>query len=181
MTDPLIVQYMTRLFLEPNQLQRYSPAQVAQGIWFLIGESSPGKTAYAFLNQDVAIHERLSGIQSMGNFFRIFVAPLTSGPADTEDNPLHIACWMWWDIFPTYDGKSSGEAELQSTCMNTMKEILKLSSELCQLSALHGLNHWHPRHPHEVEQTIDIFLHETTDLTPRVLEYARIARAGAAQ
>jgi hypothetical protein len=62
-----------------------------------------------------------------------------------------------------------------------MTEILKLSSDLCRLSALHGLNHWHERHADQVEQIVDNFLNETTDLTPRVLEYATIARVGKAQ
>ncbi len=36
--DSVAVEYMTRLFLSPDRLERYPLEQVAQGIWFLIGE-----------------------------------------------------------------------------------------------------------------------------------------------
>jgi hypothetical protein len=39
LTDALTVRYLTRVFLEPELLKRYSLEQVAQGIWFLIGEA----------------------------------------------------------------------------------------------------------------------------------------------
>jgi hypothetical protein len=42
LTDALIVRYMTRLFLEPGVLRSYSLDQVEQGLWFLLGEASPG-------------------------------------------------------------------------------------------------------------------------------------------
>ena len=89
---------------------------------------------------------------------------------------------MWWDIFLTYGGaRNTGETEIDSAFLDTMAEILTLEPELCRLSALHGLNHWHEYHPERVEQIVDAFLRETEDLTPRVLEYAHTARAGMAQ
>jgi hypothetical protein len=178
--DALAVEYMTRLFSEPHHLQRYSLAQVAQGIWFLIGEASPGKTAYTLINRDVALKERIVCIQSMINFFRLFVDPATKGVADTKYDPFHIACFMWWDIFPTYGGGQSAEEEIHAACLNAMAEILTLPSEVCRLNALHGLNHWHASHAEQVEQIVDAFLRDATALTPRVLDYARTARAGEA-
>lgn len=181
LTDALAVEYMKRVFSEPHHLQRYSLAQVAQGIWFLIGESSPGKTAYTLINRDVALQERIVCIHSMINFFRLFVCPATQGVADTKSDPFHIACYMWWDIFPTYGNQGVAEPEVLVACLDAMAEILILSSEVCRLSALHGLNHWHRYHAEQVEEVVDTFLRDTADLTPRIREYAAIARAGEAQ
>lgn len=181
MTDVLTVEYMTRLFLAPHQLERYSHEQVAQGIWFLMGESSPGRSAYALLNSDVALDERISCVQAVTNFFGKFVAPAAQGAADTHNNPFHIACCMWWDIFPTYGGPNAGEPELHSACLDAMSEILLLSSEVCRLSALHGLNHWHLYHSNRVEAIVDSFLQKTTGLTPRIIDYAATARSGVGQ
>ena len=61
-----------------------------------------------------------------------------------------------------------------------MAEILSIRSELCQLSALHGLNHWHPSYGEKVEEIVGTFLQKTPGLTPRIIEYAGKARVGRA-
>jgi hypothetical protein len=180
MSDSLTVEYMTRLFSDSHVLQRYSHEQVAQGIWFLVGESSPGKIAYALLNPDVDLDQRIGCLHAVTNFFETFVVPL-GRVADTENNPLHIACYMWWDIFPTDDGQNFAESELHAACLKVMAEILSLPSELCQLSALHGLNHWHSYHAERVEEIVAAFLNRTAGLSTRILQYAALAGSGTAQ
>lgn len=178
--DSLAVEYMSRLFLNPDRLKGYSLEQVAQGIWFLIGESSPGQLAHTLLKPDIPVQQRVGCVDAMKNFFRVFVAPLASGTADEQNNPFHIACYMWWDIFPTYGNPNIGEGDLHKACLESMAAILRMRSELCQLSALHGLNHWHLHHAEEVESIVDSFLHETSGLTPRIVDYAATARSGRA-
>ena len=85
---------------------------------------------------------------------------------------------MWWDIFPTYGNPNVGEADLHRACIKTMEAMLTMPSELCQLSALHGLNHWHLHHAEEVEPIVDVFLQKGSGLTPRIVEYAATARSG---
>lgn len=170
MTDGLTVEYMTRLFRDPRALEHYSDKQVAQAIWFLIGESSPGRSAYALLNRDVEIHARVRCVESMKNFFGTFVTQKALGAADTKHNDLHISLYMWWDIFPTYGGPNTGDSELHDACLKVMSEILSVPNELCQLSGLHGLNHWHVHHRNRVEQIVDSFLKDTTKLTPLVIQ-----------
>ena len=178
--DTLTVEYMTRLFSAPQLLSGYSHVQVAQGLWFLIGESSPGKSAYAILNRDVALRERIDCVRAMANFFSQFVATIAPGAANTQSDPLQIACWMWWDILPTYGGDAV-EPELHDACLDTMSAILSLSPELCHLSALHGLNHWYANDPERVQAIVDSFLNRAANLTPRVVQYAARARAGVGQ
>jgi hypothetical protein len=182
LSDSVAVEYMTRLFLGPDRLERYSLEQVAQGIWFLIGESSPGQSAYTLLKSNVPLQQRVSCVEAMTNFFRVFVAPAAPGAADERKNPFHVACYMWWDIFPTYgDDPNPGEANLHDACLNAMAAILTIPSELCQLSALHGLNHWHLHHAERVETIVDAFLQKTSGVTSRMVEYAALARSGRAQ
>lgn len=178
----VVVEYMTRLFLGPDRLERYSLEQIAQGIWFLIGESSPGQSAYTLLKSNAPLQQRIGCVDAMTNFFRVFVAPAAPGTADEANNPLHKACYMWWDIFPTRgDDPSPGEANLHDACLNAMAAILRIPCELCQLSALHGLNHWHLHHAEKVESIVDAFLQNSSGLTSRMVEYAAIARSGRAQ
>ena len=177
--DSLTVEYMTHLFLAPDCLHRYSLEQVAQGIWFLIGESSPAQSAHILLKSDVPLQQRIGCVDAMTNFFRAFVALASQGMADEQRNPFHTAVYMWWDIFPTYGNPSNGGNPLDCACLNTMAAVLKVPSELCQLSALHGLNHWHLHYPDKVETIVDEFL-KTNGLTPRIVEYAATARSGCA-
>ena len=87
---------------------------------------------------------------------------------------------MWWDIFPTWGGAQSGEPDVHDACLTAMAQTLKLPSEVCRLSALHGLNHWHLHHADRVRRTIDAFLSETADASARVRQYAAVARNGVA-
>jgi hypothetical protein len=181
MSDTLAVSYLAQLFSDAQFLKNYSLAQVGQGIWFLIGESSPGEQAHALLRPEVALTERTSCVRAMARFFRNFVAPMAPGTADVKFDPFHIACYMWWDIFPTYGRPQAGEPELHAACLNSMSEVLDVRSELCQLSALHGLNHWHTHYPDQVTTIIDAFLAAERNVSSRIRQYALNAREGLCQ
>ena len=180
LTDTLTVRYLTQLFREPGCLAAYSLDQVAQAIWFLIGEASPAQPAHALFNRELSFADRAACLRAIADFFRLFVAPAAPGPARDDEDPFHIACYMWWDVFPTWGGPG-GEPELQRVCLDVMRDVLAVPSELCQLSALHGLNHWHLHHAPEVERIVDAFLARAPDATPRIRDYAAIARSGCAQ
>src|ERR1700728_3857630 len=64
LTDILIVRYMTRLFLGSKVLKRYALDQVEQGLWFLIGESSPGRSSEALLRRRAVLSDRVACIHS---------------------------------------------------------------------------------------------------------------------
>jgi hypothetical protein len=184
MTDAITVKHMTRLFLEPDCLNVYSIEQVAEGIWFLIGGSSPCKASCALLSPAAPLSDRVACIAAIANFFRSYVVPATTGPADTDSNPFHLACYMWWHIFPlspTHVDIEGIEPELHITCLKVLGEVLDLPSEVCQLSALHGLNHWHGLYPAQVEGVIDAFLGSAGDAASGIREYAAKARAGLCQ
>lgn len=181
LSDALTVNYLTRLFLNPEPLNAYSLEQVAQGIWFLIGESSPAQPSYTLLRPEVDLNDRTTCIHSMSQFFRSFVAPAAPGTAEIDADPFHVACYMWWDIFPSWGGEKSGEPAIHQACLEVMTEVLLLPAELCHISALHGLNHWHLHHAAETERIIDNFLARSSTITSRVREYAMHARKGICQ
>ena len=184
LSEAVTVSYLTRLFLEPNHLKPYSLPQVAQGIWFLIGGSSPSKACYGLINPGIALGERVPCIRAMAEFFRNFVAPATHGPAETDSDPFHGACYMWWDILPFRPWRGEpleGEPDVHNACVNAMTEILQLPSDVCRISALHGLNHWQEHYTEQVERVIDSFLRNATEIVPRIREYAMQARAGLCQ
>jgi hypothetical protein len=103
LTDALIVRYMTRLFLAPVSLKSYSLDQVEQGLWFLIGESSPGHSSETILRRGSILAERVACIHAMSSFFRSFVLAVTPSHYDPneEHNVSAVKCvsYMWWDIF----------------------------------------------------------------------------------
>jgi len=154
---------------------------VAQGIWFLIGESSPAAPSHNLLDGSISLDRRVTCIRSIAGFFRDFVAAAAPATADIDSNRFHIACYMWWDIFPTWGSGEGAAPQIDEACLAVMTEVLKVPSELCQLSALHGLNHWHLNHRAYVERTVDAFLAGSDVVTPRIREYAAIARNGCAQ
>lgn len=177
-SDSQTISFLTRLFGNPSPARSYSLEQVGQAIWFLIGDSSPAAIAHMLLSSDTPLERRIACINAMAVFFRDFVDPSAPGAAEEDSNPFHVACYMWWDIFPSWGGSQAGEPALHAACLDTMADILQLPSELCQLSALHGLNHWRLHYASRVEQIIDTFLFESGQLTPRIRDYATAARSG---
>jgi hypothetical protein len=105
LTDTFIVRYMTRLFLHPEVLDSYSLDQVEQGLWFLIGESSPGHSSEALLRRESMLSERVACIHAISSFFRNFVVAVTDAEYDPKGNcreSIKCVCYMWWDIFPMH-------------------------------------------------------------------------------
>jgi len=173
------VDYLTRLYDRPCVLQPYTLEQVAEAIWFLVGDS-PVQPSHAIIDPSVPLAARVRCVAAVATFFREFVGPAAPGPARPDDDAFHTACYMWWDLFPTWGGPGA-EPELQQACLRTMAETIEVRSELCQLAALHGLNHWALHHRPDVERTIDAFLASTADVSPFIRQYAAAARSGCAQ
>jgi hypothetical protein len=177
-TSTLAVAHLTRLLRGPHVLALYSPDQVAQAIWFLLSESSPIDVSDTFFDPGVSTESRLECIRAMGHFFGHFVAVVAPG-ADNADDEFQTACFMWWDIFPVWRDQRA-EPSVTRACLEVMRESLELPSDLCQLSALHGLNHWHRQYGREADSIVDAFLQNASP-SAKVREYAAVARVGGSQ
>jgi hypothetical protein len=102
LTDALIVEYMTRLFLEPGVLRSYSLDQVERGLWFLLSESAPGCSSESLLRREAALLDRVACIHAMSSFFRNFILAVAPSQFDRHAPTIGVtgAAYMWWDIFP---------------------------------------------------------------------------------
>jgi hypothetical protein len=107
--DPeLAVAYLTRLFESPEVLlDRFRHDQIDRGLWFLAGESGH---LGPLLAEGVAWEDRRRGLLAIEGLYARLFAPvctdhlghLDRGPEAPD--PLNSACYMWWDLFPTWGG-----------------------------------------------------------------------------
>ncbi len=181
----LTVEYVTRLFESPERLlQDYSPDQLEQGLWYLGGEGQP--FMQALLDESVPWSVRERGLLSIQVFYEKFFAVACSDELGhlcrTTFTPINRACYMWWDLFPSYGNPFDPSRQQEDrTVLQVMKGILSLDSEACRESAIHGLGHWHLHYPEEVQQIVDEFLGRDPVLSTALRGYAMAARSGCVQ
>jgi hypothetical protein len=187
-SSPLVlVRHMTKLFSEFGRIaNRYSPAQVDQAVWGILGENL---RLYEFLfDVSIPLNDRLGCIRSMYHVYSDFVVKSQAEP-DSELSGF----WMWWDLLlhgfwtpprPFVEGTYTGDAsELDSesriildVLFETLNRILHLPHRETQRCALHGLGHLHHPAVHDtVQQYIDA---SKSDLS---LEWLKQCRDGSVQ
>ena len=181
--DPLTtVRYMTCLFESSERLlQDYSREQLEQGLWYLAAEGGP--FIHDLLDKDVPWPVRERGLQSIRVFYEKFFAVACTDDlghlCKTTLIPVNGACYMWWDIFPSYGHpEDPSRHDEDQTVLNVMRSILDLPSEACRESALHGLGHWQLNYPEVVRQIIDKFLETHPEISPPLRKYALAAQMG---
>jgi len=132
LADTLIVQYMTRLFGEPEILKPYSLDQVEQGLWFLVGDASPGGSSKTLLRREAALLDRVACIHAMSSFFRNFVLAVTPGDFDPSAPAIGVegAAYMWWDIFPMRSYMRSHVPPARTATLLSQLEKFELGAEL---------------------------------------------------
>lgn len=177
----LALDYLTRLFEKSGHLLRsYSDAQVNQGLSFLIGTESDHLRC--LMDPNVSWSIRLRCIRSILRLFELFASrcsPHLSHLNEPGANPLNSICYMFWDILPLHgqpDSPSFGE--LDRSLLTVMTEILRLPSDACRESGLHGLGHWQLNYPKVVDESIRSFLAENAAIRPELRRYAENARRG---
>jgi hypothetical protein len=177
----LMVEYLTRLFtVSGTILADYTDAQVNQTLWFLMGEGSDG--AFALFDEAVPWAARRSCLLAISKVFSDCFLPRCSSSLSHRDepgSPLNSICYMWWDLFPTWGSPGdAGRADLDVLVLDLLQRILDLPSDACRESALHGLGHWMPHYPQQVEAIVDAWLRRQTALRPELRDYALAARSG---
>jgi len=178
------LSYLTRLFKESGELdQRYSRAQIDQGLNYLVS-SSCSNHMFAILDEGLPLGDRLACIEAIGDLYedllaRVYGDDIAHGSGSKDVN---FALYMWWDIAPLYGAMQvENLADYNRTILSLFERILKLKSEACVESALHGLGHWHHYCSKEVERVVGEFLKERKDLSTRLRSYAKAARKGRVQ
>lgn len=106
----------------------------------------------SLIEPGVAWPERQRGIRAIAALFtRLFARRCSNHLSHFDEkgaSPLNSACYMWWDLFPTWgQPEDPVEAKLDAELLAVMSQILAIDSLPCQESELHGLGHWHMHYP----------------------------------
>jgi hypothetical protein len=76
------------------------------------------------------------------------------------------------------DPKSDALHGIDDAVLHVMAQTLRLESEACRESALHGLGHWHRAHPDRTTRIIDAWLAGDPQISPELRRDALSARCG---
>jgi hypothetical protein len=178
----LTIIYMTRLFQESLSLvENYSDAQINQGLWY-IAHNACSNCMFALTDASVPMPDKIACVQAMFPLYRdLFARRCTPdlGHRSEGDNPLNLACYMWWDLLPLTAAPHDGQrGAFDKAVLEVMRQILELDSPACQEGALHGLGHWARDYPGQVKTIIENYLQRSHNLRPELVDYARSAQAG---
>ena len=181
----LAIDHLTRFFADPAILiARYSHAQIDQGLNYLFSNAC-SNYMFLFRNEEVPWEKRAACVEAIESLYADLMAPvfgddlghLHRGPGDPEKP--NFACYMWWDIAPICPS-GEGEDKLTALLLQVFAKVLRLRSEACLESVLHGLGHWTLYIPDQARPLIESFL-QRTDLSPAIRAYAEQAATGQIQ
>jgi hypothetical protein len=79
---------------------------------------------------------------------------------------------------PTEHSEVDALRGIDDAILYVMARTLRLESEACRESALHGLGHWHRAHPDRTTRIIDGWLAGAPRISPELRQYALGARRG---
>lgn len=180
-TDTL--HFLTRAFEHAAELlQRYSDAQLNQGLWF-IADNACSNHMFALLDSGVPWAARQRCVRSIHSLFEQCFARRCTSHLSHLDEPgaslLNLVCYMWWDIIPIMGQPNNpDQLLLDQEILDVMQSTLQLDSIPCQESALHGLGHWQMYYPERVTGVIDRFLQGNKGLREELRTYAMNAYRG---
>jgi hypothetical protein len=193
--DPaLTLTYLTRLFDSPTFLKdRYSGAQIDQGLYYLIDS---GLSSHMFVLRDTSLPwpDRRAGFDAMCSLYSDLMALVYGNElghlvCQLDPERPHHACYMWWDVIPisarleALDGSPEDpfQEQINDAVLHIFRETLKLESEACLESVLHGLGDWWWDIPDETEPIVRRFLATRHDISDELRRYAELAALGKVQ
>lgn len=171
-TDPhKLLDHLSRFFCDPTSaVKPYTDLQLEGGLWFLTGHD--GFLRYLF---DERADSRVRA-HTASHMYDLFVELLC------DRGRWLTATYMWWANFIAFGGMHDNwigaDALLRNTTFDVLAKLLRVKSDACVKSALHGLNHLQPIDELRVRRETDQFLMTTKDLTQEMREYAEECREG---
>ena len=143
LVDPALqLAHAEKLLRAPAVLQRFTPAQRQQGLWFLPGWFQPDFFSQQLWNHDLPQGKRISCVAAMEVLYRDLFATDPHGP------DAH----MWFDLLedaaPGKPGDSAAGVfcadcePVRRTLLGVLDSVLAMPADRCRRAALHGLNHW---------------------------------------
>jgi hypothetical protein len=175
--------YIARTFAYPEMWAgHFSKAQIAAGLVFIWNPVYGD--VFSAMGEKVSPELQMQIIHSLVPLYEQCFARLCeqglSHLDECGDNPLNVACYMFWEICPL-DARSEEASfrERDMLCLEVMKSTLKIEHEACRESALHGIGHWQGDYPERVKSIIVDFLsRHRNPLRPELARYAEAASRG---
>ncbi len=179
--------HLTCLFRQPAFLiRRFSCAQIDQGLGYLVSPSCSSHM-FSLLETSIPWEERRECIEAMHTLYSELMAPTYGdvlGHLENSTTPElpHNACYMWWDVIPLYGGmKHADRDQIKDAVLHVFSKTLKLTSEACLESVLHGLSHWRMYAPDLTEPIVRTFLKSRPAISAALRRYAKHAAMGLVQ
>lgn len=184
--DPAnIAEFLGRLFKEAGKLpDRFSDQQIDVGLNYIIGVGSDH--FHSLLDSRLSWGIRQPALAATYNVFADLFAKRCTEHLSHLDEPgsgvLNGTCYMWWDTAPVH-GEPDNPAckERDALLLQVMADTLKLNSEACRESALHGLGHWQSYYPEQVKGIIHDFIWKNRKIRGSLRNYAYAAMNGDVQ
>ncbi len=137
---------------------------------------------YQLCGNGVDRSKQIATLRSIEKLFRRVIEPrnlpLYVGESETSKCRLGWAVFDFWDnsVLNTFTDKARIGA-----IIDVMEGQLKLNSDACIQSGLHGLGHQRWSASQRIESIIDRFLADRADVNPRLRTYALDCRTGCIQ
>ena len=181
-------RFQTAIFANAGQdLIAFGDEQVGMGLSYL-SNNSLSDVPYAAVDPSVPIEEAMRMVQAMPMLWRDCfgqrlrdASPIDSPIGSGSGGRLWAACYMWFDVWPTFR-RASESQRWRDACWGVFVEMLAVPCRAVQIAALHGIGHSVDRLDKdvEVERAIREFVRDLTD-DPTLRAYAEAARQGSVQ
>ncbi len=181
----IALAFMTRLFEDPGfLLDSYTPMQIDRGVNYMISNCCSNH-CFAFTDPSTPIGDRVRCISAISTLFEQVMAPiygdyLGAGSSLSDPDTPTFSCYMFWDVCPIYSRQlpASEEPLILEAVVGVLERTLKLKSEACKESALHGLGHLHLSHPELVAGIVGRYLAVVDNMSESLRRYAESAKEG---
>ncbi|MBA3920355.1 MAG: hypothetical protein H0X31_01075 [Nostocaceae cyanobacterium] len=182
----IAITHLTHFFENINDITPLmSNEEYAQLLKYIIDLSFSGYT-FVLMNLDngIPVEARIHCIKSIYFVFdKLFKKRCPLEPFlghISQKDPLDTVCFMWWDVIGIAGHPREDKyAYIDRTILEVIENILRLDSEACRESALHGLNEWCSFYPKAVKEIIHRFLNANSKINPQLAAYALKAQGGA--
>jgi hypothetical protein len=181
-------RFQTAIFANAaTDLRSFDDEQVGMGLRYLM-DNGLSDIPFAAIHSSVTSEEAMRMMHAMPRLWRdcIGVRLQDASPPDSpigsaKGGRLWDACYMWFDVWPTFRRASELE-RWRDACWNVFVEMLAVPCRAVQIAALHGIGHSVDRLDKDVEvhRVISAFVRNLSD-DHTLRAYAEAARQGRVQ
>lgn len=162
------------LFLRPEVLEEhYSLDEIGEGLYYVCSGS---EWMFLLREESLPLQDRRRTLDAVATLYeRMFMRHCS----DPEGNrPMDTICFMWFDVMPIHASTSADG--LEDVLYDVLEKILWLPNDPCRYAALHGIseNAYAAGWSEIGKRIVDRFLAHHSELSPKLVQYAKLARDG---